>query len=330
MSTAQTGKLSINHVVGLILRTIYLRCAAKPHQSWIASSTAVHIAESTGLHREIGEIQEKSVPQLMVPSEENLRRRIFWAAIALNHFISAEYGRTKTQIHSITCQPLQSPPGDFTAEVVNIMQSVPEQRSLGYITVILAALDKITTTPVKAPFLSLLRADACSCIYRMFCSTGFRVPMSKYAQVLQIIGEGIDGVDALNTRKQPWWNLISTPFISICTLLSIGTAASLAIAPTAFETLNSVVETYKSRSSVEALRIARTLVEAARHQKARELEVLDRSLSVITDISSNPVVLPNVGHEMDANDVGMADFLDFGNLEAFEYFVPNGIDGSAA
>lgn len=70
--------LSVKHVVAWVLRAIYLRCTTRPHLSWMASCSAIHIAEALGLHREITGIQmQRDISRELPASEVDMRRRTF-------------------------------------------------------------------------------------------------------------------------------------------------------------------------------------------------------------------------------------------------------------
>jgi hypothetical protein len=309
--------ISVKHVVAWILRALYLRLTTRPHVSWIASCNAVHIAEAIGLHREISEFQLKSdMPRQITQMEVDHRRRTFWVATALNQFFASEYGRTKVQIDLIGCQPLSATaqPGDMTAQTVAILQSAPGQALLGRPVELLGSLAKAMALPVKSPFLALVRADVCFCIYRMLSSTNSRFPAEQIPSFLNIIRVALDGVVFLGTLKESWWNVVSTPLQCVGVLLSLGTTESLSMIPSALEALKSITAIYDSHLSREALSTGYALVQAAREQRSKQLESLDRGLDVVGEVSqSASSIITTPGDEfqwpMD-NDLGFSDFLD--------------------
>lgn len=133
-------------------------------------------------------------------------------------FLAAEYGRTAVQFELIACEPLRPNSRDFTAELVNIMQSVPASLSA---TPNLEVLVKAAAMPVKSPFLSLLRADACFCIYRKLRSRNIHLPADVVSALLDVIRVALNGVSFLCSRQHPWWNIIGTPFHSTASTSSL-------------------------------------------------------------------------------------------------------------
>ncbi|TVY90682.1 Protein RDR1, partial [Lachnellula willkommii] len=275
--------LSVKHVSAWVLRAIYLRCTTRPHLSWMASCTAVHVAEVLGLHRDIRTLRmTQNPPRNTTPLEEDLRRRKFWVAMALNQFLAAEYGRTRVQLDHVDCTPLLPKAGDLTAQTIAIMQSVPSSNST--VSDLYSALNVAVALSVDSPFHSLLRADVCFCIYRMFRSANLALSSSQTGALLEIIKVALDGVKFLRTMGYCWWNIIGTPFHCVCVLLSIATSESLAMIPNALETLKNTVAVYDSHISNEALRTAHALVQGAKAKMAREMASLETGLSVVGDL----------------------------------------------
>jgi hypothetical protein len=152
--------------------------------------------------------------------------------MALNQFFACEYGRTRVHIDFVGTNPLTPKSGDFTAETVAILQSVPRTQSLpGNGTDLVDVLKKAAALPVKAPFLALLRADACFSAFRMLSATNVHLPAIEIASLLEVIRVVLDAVKFLRTTGQAWWNIVFTPFHSVCVLLTIGSSESLAMIP---------------------------------------------------------------------------------------------------
>ncbi|KAH6661913.1 hypothetical protein B0J14DRAFT_312675 [Halenospora varia] len=320
LSTAHPpALLSVKHVAAWILRTIYLRCTTRPHLSWIASCTAVHVAEAIGLHREISEQNmTRDMPRLVTSLEKELRLRTFWVALGINHFFAAEYGRSRVQLDLVDCKPLVPQDGDLTTRTLAILQSIPGSRmSEGTISDFTVALNNLAIMSIDSPFLGLLRADACFSIFRMLQASHFGINATQIEMILEITRVALNGVTFLRTMDKPWWNVVGTPFHSVCVLLSISTPESFAMIPSSLESLKNVVATYESHLSNEALKTAFTLVRSARSKKSKELDDLDRGLNVLGDISQGfgSQASSSIGLECEL-DYGMA-FPDFLDLENF-------------
>jgi hypothetical protein len=313
--------ISVKHVAGWILRTLYLRLTTRPHIAWMASCTTVHVAEAIGLHREISEFQMKpDMPRQITETEVNLRRRTFWVAMALNQFFASEYGRTVVQVDLISCQPIGAvtpQSGDLTARMIAMLQAAPGQGLVGKPVELFESLVIATELPVKSPLLAILRTDVCFCIYRMICSTDTRIRVEQIPPLLEVIRAGLDGVTFLGTMHQPWWNVVSTPLQAVGVLLSLETAESYKLVPTALETLKNATTLYDSHLSREALTTAYALVQGAAQQKRSGLDSLDRGLELVGELSlSNSSLSTTPGDvfqwPMD-NDLGYTDFLDLSN-----------------
>lgn len=317
LSTAHApALLSMKHVGAWTLRAIYLRSTTRPHLSWIASCTAMHIAEAIGLHRCLGRDKINSdLPRHISPLEIDLRRRTFWVASTLNQFLSCEYGRTRVTIDSITIDPIAPREGDFTASVVEIMQTVPRRQVMTcagpeVMEIFKAAME----LSVNSPFIGLLKADACFCIFRILRSKNVDFSTIQIESLLGVIRVALDGVKFLATLNHPWWNIVSTPFQSVCVLLSLGTSESLAMAPYALETLKSITKAYDSHLSREALNTAIYLVKGARLKRSQEMASLDEALGIVGEFSTPPVADFNLGDSgiewlVDDN-MEFGDFLD--------------------
>jgi hypothetical protein len=310
--------ISVKYVVGWILRALYLRLTTRPHIAWIASCTAVHVAEATGLHREISEFQMKpDMPRPITEREIDHRRRAFWVATSLNQFFASEYGRTMVHVDLISCQPLSAQSEDMTARTVAMMQSAPGNELLGRPVELYEALTKAMALPVKLPLHGIMKADLCFCIYRMLCSTGTRLATEQVPSLLDVVRVGLDGVAFLCTMHQPWWNIVSMPLQAICVLLSLDVTESLEMIPSALESLKNVTTIYDSYLSREALQAAYALVKGAAQQKRAGLDSLDRGLEMVGELSpstSSKSASPGDVFQwpMD-NDLGYSDFLDLSN-----------------
>ncbi|KIN08103.1 hypothetical protein OIDMADRAFT_108542, partial [Oidiodendron maius Zn] len=310
--------ISVKHVAGWILRTLYLRLTTRPHIAWMASCTTVHVAEAIGLHRELDEFQMKpDMPRQITEMEVDLRRRTFWVAMALNQFFASEYGRTMVNIDLISCQTLSPQSGDMTARMVAIMQAAPAQGLLGRPVELFEALVKGTELPVKSPLLGIIRAEVCFCVYRMICSTDTRIRVELIPSLLEVIRVGLDAVTFLGTMHQPWWNVVSMPLQAVGVLLSLETTESYKMIPLALETLKNATTLYDSYLSREALTTAYALVQGAAQQKRSGLDSLDRGLEVVGELSLSTSSLSTSPGDvfqwpMD-NDLGYSDFLDLSN-----------------
>lgn len=306
--------ISVKHVAAWTLRAIYLRLTTRPHLSWMASCTSVHLAESIGLHREFNEIQR---PRTVSRLEIELRRRTFWVTMCLHQFFSSEYGRSRVVLDSVVCQPITHQEGDSTSATLAILRSVPDQGHIGRPVELIEALLNATTLPAESPFLALLKADACFCIYRMLCSTNSRLHFEQITPLLETIRIALDAVAFLSSLSQAWWNIVGTPFHSICVLISIGSSESFDLLPSALQGLKNVTTKFNSHLSNEAIRTAHTLVQGTRDKRRQELDNLDKSLesfgSPVPVLESRYDPLLSGSEWPMEHDLGFQDYLDMTN-----------------
>ena len=211
----------------------------------------------------------------------------------------------------------------LSSSLVKIMQSTPEQQT-GFGTLQLIEKFKIAAEfDVKAPFLALLKADVCFCIYRTLrscSSTNTNLAAPQVTSLLEVIQVASDSVKFLTAMHHPWFNIVSTCFQSVCVLLSLCTPDSFAMIPNALETLKIVATAHNSPLSQEALRTAHALVQGARDKRRKELESLDQGLAVVSDFSQLGSASPfDMGIEwLTENDTAFGDFLYLSQFDGLE------------
>lgn len=296
--------LSVDFVVGWVLRALYLRSTTKPHVSWMASSMAMHIAESIGLHQEISDIklcQKEQRDLIMSEADIEQRRRIFWVASSLNRLFCAQYGRTMILLQNIGCRYPARTSDDTADDFVSLMHLLPcvcdpgNPSSIATLTEGLMQLGKVKIS--EKPLL-LLRADAIFCIYRKLRYMGFTLSQAQIEVVRCSIRLALDAADSLAIQQQQWWSIIGVPFHSICVLLALNTPESLSLVYKSMETLQNVTMIFNSHVSREALRTAHYLVKAAEKKRRGELEALQRSLNLSANMLASPVAQTPVSDGM--------------------------------
>ena len=277
--------LSVDFVIGWILRAIYLRSTSTPHVSWMASSLAMHIAESIGLHQEMSEIKATQ-GHTMTEAEIETRRRTFWVASSLNRLFSAQYGRTMVALQNVTCRYPAISPSDEGDDFISLLRLLPflcDATALptsDSITVLTDGILKLSKQAVKQLPLVLLRADAIFSIYRKLKYIGASLSPSQTEALLSAISTALEAADTLVFQFQQWWTVIGVPFHSVCVLISLNTPESLNLLHKAMETLQNVAAIFSSHRSREALRTAQYLAKAAEAKKRKELESLQRCLNL--------------------------------------------------
>ncbi|TVY22652.1 Protein RDR1 [Lachnellula hyalina] len=331
--------LSVDFVVGWLLRAIYLRCTTKPHVSWVASSMAMHIAESIGLHQEMSEIRITPGKRVLMSEEEiKSRRRVFWTADCLNRLFSAQYGRTKITLQNITCRYPMTVTDDGGDDFISLIRLMPDLCDIGSpssATVLTDGILRLGNMAISKPPLMLMRADAMFCIYRKLRYIGVTLSQKQTEVILSMIRSALEAADSLVTQSQQWWTIIGVPFHSICVLIALNTMESLTLLQKAMETLQNVVTIFNSHVSREALRTAHYLVKVTEKKRRGELECLQRCLNLNAQInvatptqtpqSDRAVEIPSFEWPTDI-DLGFFDFLNTNYMDGGTGMA-GGIDG---
>jgi hypothetical protein len=326
--------LSVDFVVGWILRAIYLRSATKPHVSWVASCMALHVAESIGLHQELSEIKltQKAQSQKCLTSEAEIesRRRTYWVACSLNRLFSAQYGRTMITHQNVACRYPTANSDDAANDFISLIQSLPylcDPRSAGPSADLTDAIMQLGKTAIYKLPLLLIRADSMFCIYRKLRYIGVTLSPTQTEVILSVIRSALEAADSLALQYQQWWNIVGVPFHSVCVLIALNTMESLTLLHKAMETLQNVATRFSSHISREALRTAHYLVKVAEKRRRGELVRLQRCLNLNAEmVASAPTQNPASEGTSDLPlfqwptdfDLGFPDFLDTDYLWANE------------
>ncbi|KAJ6126786.1 C6 transcription factor [Penicillium sp. IBT 18751x] len=281
---------SLEQIAAWTLRTIYMRCTARPHVTWLSSCTVMHLIEAAGLHRASEYVMQTT--SNATPSTEmfNIVNRTAQVATCLHILISFEYGRSIISLNSHILDHLQPKVGekDLTFQLCSLVAAVPIMPSgdpLSMMEELFSSLDTITDLTVDHDFLVLLRADLALGIYRRL-----RVMESKFQQGHndRVIAAGTAALPAarrLASQNQPWWNVIGTAFQFACTLLVMDTPASCELLVDTMDTLEMIVDHLDTHLAKEALSTARQLVRASLDKKKRGVEALER---IARDASPDP------------------------------------------
>ncbi|TVY17515.1 Protein RDR1 [Lachnellula arida] len=331
--------LSVDFVIGWILRSIYLRCTTKPHVSWVASSMAMHIAESIGLHQEMSEMRITPGKRGGMSEEEvEGRRRVFWTADCLNRLFSAQYGRTKIMLQNTTCRYPTTVNDDGKDEFISLIRLMPDLCDVGSpssATVLTDGIVRLGRMDISKSPLLLLRADALFCVYRKLRYIGVTLSQKQTEVILSVIRSALEAADSLALQSQQWWTIIGVPFHSVCVLIALNTMESLTLLQKAMETLQNVVGVFNSHVSREALRTAHYLVKVTEKKRRGELECLQRCLNLNAQMSAatptqtppldGAAELPSFEWPTDI-DLGFFDFLDTSYMDG-DTGMAGGIDG---
>jgi hypothetical protein len=218
------------------------------------------------------------------------RRCIFECATFLNAIISAEYGRSRI--------PLPGP--ELSSESDDEINS---STTLGKLTKILILIEmdpapgkrrdilsSICGLPDEPPIFVLLKTDVAIHMYRKQVNVKHENPSSLEIQaMLSIINAALSAVRHLLSSKQPWWNLISTPFQSAMILMAMDSNGSLDLLSECMSVLTAIYETFKTHSVLEVIQTAKCLTEGLERRKLQQAGFLRKAAelsSVLRDSST--------------------------------------------
>ncbi|KAK5677903.1 hypothetical protein LTS10_009786 [Elasticomyces elasticus] len=268
------------------LRSLYLRLTDHPHATWMATCTAMHLVESTGIHQE----QSSSTlhyASAMVEDERvdavEIRRRTFWIARMLNTWFSFEYGRTRVALRGITCRLPTAREGDYTTDYINLYsvsccldpdrtnQAEQWEEFIRHLESLEARHDGIV----------LSKANLALCGYRRIRLANPTLSNELLGRIISIGLKGLDAARRTAEKGAPWWHVANVPFQVICVFLAMDVRESLMHIATAMRTLEDVVERFKTAAMKEALKTARFLVRLSKRRKDEDSDVLGRSLKKV-------------------------------------------------
>nr|OQO24643.1 hypothetical protein B0A51_08729 [Rachicladosporium sp. CCFEE 5018] len=280
-STSTMQPPTIWDVQSFTLRTIYLRATGHPHACWLASSVAMHLIESCGLH------QELSNSALYLPRGNEAKidpctqRRTFWLTRMLNTWVSFEYGRTRVALRGITCQLPLYRDGDWTREYLDLygisISLDPECTSdkPGQWEDFLSQLERYESAH---ECIELSRTNLGFAAYRRIRLANPNVPNNIINRIINLGLAGLKAATSLAHEGFPWWHVGNIPFLCICIFLAMDTRESLSQISTAMRTLELVASRFDTKAMKEALKTARFLVRLSKRKKEEDSDILGQSL----------------------------------------------------
>ena len=277
--SAVLGRATIEVLVALVLRYLYLRATANPQVTWLVNCATMHMAESLGLHKEHRSSAERDQYALNEWNDE-ARSRLFWLISAGNRISSHELGRTPIMLQGITRKFLFAASDTSSiaifCRVIHILplerspeNSEDEQNRFS------KALGEIAAMRIDQPFLKLITADVCFTMYRRIrVSTNLHITKQQSQQMVFVGRDAVEAVRRLIQERKPWWNILSTLFQFCCILISIDSIDYLGDLKSVMTTINSVRGYYPGNNSAEAVNTLNTLIDALRQRKQAELDCL--------------------------------------------------------
>jgi hypothetical protein len=287
---------NVEVLAAVLLRSLYLRATATPQITWLTSCTAMHMAESLGLHKQYNSTAKR---ERILDTEWNdeVRSLIFWIVCAGNRLFSHELGRTPVILHDVTTEfPFRPSDSSAAATLCRLCCLLPlgdinkvsddDQKSFS------DSIETIAITHCDQPFLKLIAAEVCFTMYRRIrVSSHQHMTRQELQQVVLIGREAVQAANQLLEKGRPWWNMVSTLFQFCCVLISIDSTDSLPDLKHAMKTIYLIRDHYPSDSIIQALSTLKALIAAARQRKEVEMAYLTTSeeTEALATNSSNSV-----------------------------------------
>jgi hypothetical protein len=270
-----------NSVFGWILRTLYLRLMSRPHSAWLASSIAMHQVEACGLHKEM---QTIAVVYPAAPTGDHklakTRRRLYWMVRALNIIFSFEYGRSRVNFDVVTTKKFAADSNGFSHQLVELADILPNdyvdrEREPDPPAALSSALTKIEELQSESAFITMLKADLAFAIYRRLWLMSLTDAKDRTDSVINLGKAALVASERMLEARIPWWNVLTTPFQFLCTVLAMSSPKSLGYVGEAMGLMHRIGQTYDTHMVREAYNQAGALVKMSRARKERELEALN-------------------------------------------------------
>ncbi|KAK1763254.1 hypothetical protein QBC33DRAFT_550256 [Phialemonium atrogriseum] len=276
---------SIDTVAGWVLRVAYLRMAATPHATWLASCSLMHVAEAARVHQEVPSqtVFDESPEAVNV----DVRRRLWGMAQHLNIWASFDLGRARITLPNASTRPLTPKHGDPTSQLLGLMPLTevldPNQtRSAEDLESDLAQLlDQVH----EVPPLVMAHVNLVLCVFRRLRAQKPSRAHCHIEKVLSLVQRGLQAARRMVSEYCPWHHAANIPFQVICLLLALDSRASLKVLHEALSVLKQVRDTWTSAVMQEAYDTAYLLILL--HQRRKEEDA--KELRAILDMHSSPM-----------------------------------------
>lgn len=317
---------SVEVLAAIALRGLYLRATATPHVTWLLSCSAMHMAEALGLHKDYDSNAGKH-RNMTNPWDYDAISCMFWIICAGNRILSHELGRSPAVLHGVTRKFPFSPSDTSGAAILCRLSCLLPMKEATEDSGddqdrFKQSLDVIAKTVGNHPFLKLIAADVCFCLYRRICVCSHRITKEECQQVVLIGRAAIKASNQLLHTGRPWWNMLGTLFQFCCVLISMDSLDSLADLQYAVKTINRVQDRYPGEKIGQALSTLRALVTASKQRKQTQIAYLsaveepaESCVNMQNDVSLSPTDLTFPEIPFDVASWGIEN-LDWMSLEA--------------
>lgn len=265
----------VEHVLGWLLRAIYLRATSSPHASWMASCTLMHMVETTKLHLEPSEGSD--LAQDAKFCQPDLRRRIYWVAQLFNTWVSSDCGRSRVELRGASSELPNRVWRKDQQELCSLTYSLTRKFDFEPLEME-AEISRLCQVQPAQPMLQLLQCNIGLCFFRRARALGRTLPDDNLGLILKLAKSSLQVVRHLTEAMCPWWHILNIPFQIVCALLVIGSDHALGLLGEALDTLNQVACTYKTDMARESYETACLLVTLERQRRLKEMDHIANAL----------------------------------------------------
>lgn len=280
---------TIDHVVGWLLRVIYLRFTSSPNTTWLASCTLMHMIETSQLSNEPAPAHNflDQTSQESTPYTPQLKSQIYYTAQIFNSWISYDHGKPRIIPHGAS---YTTPSAGWT----------PEDRIFWKLSESLdptiqpnsAELEKMLKQTIQLqpshPAMNLKRCNIALCIYRRLRISGQVISTKTVQNVLDVADDGLRIATTMARARSPWWHILNVPFQILCVLLAMDNPASLSRVGKSFQVLKLLAKEYGVESIRETWMSACALLRHKIQRKREDFEMLDRiEIDILTFYNSD-------------------------------------------
>lgn len=287
-------------LAGWILRSLYMRLTTRPHIACMASQMAMHLSEVLGFHRELtsGSMTTTSDQLHVDPDEAETRRRYFWTAWSLNYILSTEYGITPVQLRAVTCHLPSRETAYGSAVILKFIEAVRvlQDGCEGHESLILRGgiddiLSRLTLSEKDGTtLLATFHADICLCLLRRVLCVTRSINKSSTCSAVTILQKAFGKIRELVDLRQPWWNMVSIPFQTICVCLWFNSLPMLSLLRDAMDLLRLLARTFDTQMTREALATAQHLINASQDQEETKSRLRQAALDDLLQSEPAPDV----------------------------------------
>ncbi|CAG8053472.1 unnamed protein product [Penicillium salamii] len=261
----------IEHVVGWLLRVIYLRATSSPQATWMACCTLMHMVETTKLHL------EPSTNWILAQSGNscptNLRCSVYWIAQLFNTWVSLDYGKSPVELRGASTKLPNEIWTKEQRELCSISCYIGQQFDLESCDTDSEISDLAALTPPQ-PMLQLLKCNIALCLFRRARALGRSIAEASMIEILRISGKILAVVRDLAESSSPWWHILNIPFQIVCLCLIVDNDQAVQLLGEALEVLQEVDRRYATKMTEESYEIACLLVNQEYEKRAKRLGYL--------------------------------------------------------